>query len=51
MIFTTLDYETVVRALKCMDEKQLLELFHDIDDAAVVERIANLALQFITGIE
>lgn len=46
-IVTINDYANMLKRLKNMDEKQLLELFHDIDDLDVVEGIADCAYHFI----
>ena len=35
-----------IARLKSMDEKQLLELFHDIEDIKAVQRIADCAYHF-----
>lgn len=40
-----------IARLKSMDEKQLLELFHDIEDIEVVERIADCAFHFVENFE
>lgn len=40
-------YKKMLDTLRCMDEKQLLELFHDISELEVVERIADGAYKFI----
>lgn len=39
--------ENVVSILKLLDERQLLELFHEIEDLECIERIADCAYQFI----
>lgn len=36
-----------LETLKNMDEKQLLEMFHDMEDVAAVERIAECAYHFV----
>lgn len=49
-VVTTL-YQAMINRLKKMDEKQLLELFHDLEDLAVVERIADCAYHFVENYE
>lgn len=44
-------YKVLVATLYTLDEKQLLELFHDINDVACVERIADCAYQFVEAKE
>lgn len=39
------------KMLKAMDEKQLLEMFHDMDDIAAIERIADAAYHFVENYE
>lgn len=39
--------DLMIRRLKTMDEKQLLELFYDMDDLEAVERIADCADHFV----
>lgn len=41
--------DLMIRRLKTMDEKQLLELFYDIDDIEIVERISDCANHFINS--
>lgn len=40
-------YVELVMMLKNMDNKQLMELFADIDDVYVVDNIANRAFEFV----
>jgi hypothetical protein len=47
MIESLTPYQEMIKKLKAMDEKQLLELFHDIEDIATVERIADCAYHFV----
>jgi gluconate kinase len=42
-----LAYEITFSTLRKLDEKQLIELFHDIDDLNVIERIADTAYHFV----
>lgn len=37
------DYINLIKRLKVMDEKQLLELFHDLNDDEAVDRIGDCA--------
>jgi hypothetical protein len=39
-------YAMTLETLKKMDKKQLIELFHDIEDIQVVQRIADCAYHF-----
>jgi len=41
----------IIKILKSMDEKQLLELFHDIGDISTIERIADCAYHFVENYE
>jgi len=40
-------YAMTLETLKNMDEKQMIEMFHDIGDLKVVERIADTAYHFV----
>lgn len=40
-------YDHILKRLKVLDEKQLIELFHDIEDVNTVERIACAAYEFV----
>lgn len=40
------NYVEMLKKIKAMDEKQLLELFHDIEDIEAVQRIADTAYHF-----
>ena len=44
-------YAPMLARLKNMDEKQLLELFHDLEDLEVVERIADCANHYVENFE
>lgn len=44
-------YSDLMKALKTMDEKQLLELFHDLESIKTVERIADCAYQYLENCE
>jgi len=44
-------YRELLLKLRTMDEKQLVELFHDIDDAQAVERIADCAYHYLENLE
>ena len=46
-----MQYQWLRRVLKNMDEKQLLELFHDIDDIEAVQRIADCAYHHVENFE
>jgi hypothetical protein len=39
-------YNNMIQKLKAMDEKQLLELWHDIDDVAAVQRICDTSYEY-----
>ena len=39
-------YEDTLKVLKTLDEKQLLEMFHDLNDIKAVERIADCAFHY-----
>ena len=41
------EYQYMRKILRIMDEKQLNELFHDLDDIDAVERIANAAYDYL----
>ena len=43
--------EEVMKVLKSMDEKQLLAMFHDMEDIEAVERIADCAYHFTENYE
>ena len=47
----TRSYDDLVKMLKSMDEKQLIELFHDMEDVKAVERIADCAFSFVENYE
>lgn len=40
------EYQWMRKVLKNMDEKQLIELFHDLEDIETVQRIADCAYHF-----
>jgi len=40
-------YSITIQTLKTLDEKQLLEMFHDINDIEIIERINYAAQEFI----
>jgi hypothetical protein len=42
-------YAMTLETLKNMDEKQLLEMFHDMDNEDAVERIMDCAKHFLYG--
>lgn len=44
-------YTYIIQVLKTMDKKQLLELFHDIDDIEIVQKISECAYQFVENFE
>ena len=39
--------ELMIRRLKLMDDNQLFEMFHDIDDLDFIERLANCASYYL----
>lgn len=41
------EYQWMRKVLRNMDEKQLIELFHDLEDLETVERIADCAYHFV----
>src|ERR1700689_86371 len=41
----------MIKLLKIMEDKQLLEMFHDIDDIKIVQRIADCAWHFVETFE
>lgn len=45
------EYAKLIEKLKSMDEKQLVELFHDIEDIKTIERIADVAYHFVENYE
>ena len=47
MTNTSGQYQWMRKVLKNMDEKQLVELFHDLEDIEAVERIADVAYHFV----
>ena len=40
-------YQEMIKRIKTMDEMQLVELMHDIDDIELVETIGNCAYYFV----
>lgn len=47
MTMNNSDYIAAIRLLKTLDEKQLMELFVDINDIKVIERILDCANAYI----
>lgn len=45
------EYKKIIMALRIMDEKQLLELFHDMGDIKAIQRIADCAFEFVENYE
>lgn len=41
-------YNDTIKILRDMDEKQLIEMFHDIGDLQLIERIVDCATHFLT---
>ena len=46
-----INYKDLLRWISLLDEKQLIELFHDINDIKTVERIADCAFSFVENYE
>lgn len=45
------DYVVTVKTLRTADEKILLEMFHDIEDIEIIERIADCAAYFVENFD
>ena len=44
-------YQLMLKKLKTKDDKQLLEMLHDLDDLQLVERIGDCAAHYLDSLE